>query len=661
MIPSVPTRLGKYDLIARIAKGGMAEIYLARQHGMVGFSRLVVVKRILPHLAEEHQFVRMFFEEARVAALVSHPNVVQIFDVDQFEGNYYIAMEYINGPSISTVVQEARRRGTVLPFQMAAEIIQQACNGLHAAHELVDEAGTRLEIVHRDVSPHNLMITDTGLVKLVDFGIAKAQDSAVRTRTGNIKGKYPYMSPEQCRGEPLDRRTDIFSLGVVFFELVVGQRLFRRNTELMTLKAITEDPIPRVWEIQPEVPRAISDIIHRALERDRESRYATAAEMGAAVQDTLATLSVKTSQALLGKYLKTELKDLLARRSAAIQKVSESSQSGANIPIVDALESDEQPSGSSNLEEPLPDLPEVNSRHRLPLRKIVIVSLCVLLLALGSGLAFSLLRTPSRPPGPALLFGMAPSFPAEVAQAEMVPLLRFLEQKLGRRLELHVAKDYRTLREELVVGKLAFAHLPPLPYVLARHQNRLLTPLVIHIYEGTRTYQGLIVTREGGGIQEISQLRDKRFCYVDAESTSGYLLPRYHLRKMKIDPDKFFHATRFSGDHIKVMKDILAHKCEAGAVYSGAKNVASRHGIAAMQIQDLTTTGTLPHEVICASSKLPDKLVKRMRQALLEMDMERDLGRKRVGSNLPISGFQPIRQAEFDFVESVARSEGFIK
>jgi serine/threonine protein kinase len=210
MVEQAFAQLGKYEIVARLTTGGMAEIFLARQSAVGAFSRLVVVKSILPHLAEEPRFVEMFIEEARLASQINHPNVVHIFDVDQHQQTFYIAMEYIDGLSVGSICRRARKQGQLPPIPIAAEIVAQACDGLHAAHELRDGKGQLLGLVHRDISPHNLMIAKTGVVKLVDFGIAKAKTTAIKTRTGDLKGKYPYMSPEQALSEPLDRRADIF-------------------------------------------------------------------------------------------------------------------------------------------------------------------------------------------------------------------------------------------------------------------------------------------------------------------------------------------------------------------------------------------------------------------------------------------------------------------
>jgi serine/threonine-protein kinase len=658
-----PARLGKYDLVARIAKGGMAEIYLARQRGMVGFSRLVVVKRILPHLAEEAEFVAMFMEEARLAALINHPNVVQIYDVGQHEGNYYIAMEFINGPSLGVISRTARRERRALPYPIAAEIVAQACEGLHAAHELTDEAGRPLNLIHRDVSPHNLMITADGAVKLVDFGIAKAQDTSVKTHTGKIKGKYPYMSPEQCRGDPMDRRSDIFSLGIAFHELVVGARLFKRSTDLMVLKAITEEPIPDPREAQPGIPVEISDLILRAMERDPRDRFSTAEELGGAIRRALGRLQVKSSPRMLATYLQANFGELIGRREQAIKQVLELRATGGAPPLVSGLDegsfSTAGPTGSTeDGEVPVASVAPVRRRS---LRRPVLLSLLVILLAAGAGVGYRFLRAPARPTGETLYLGLPPSFPAEVSHKELAPFVRYLEQRLERPVELVVSKDYDGLRTMLLEGKLHMGNLPALQFVLARHQRPKLRPLVTHTIEGALSYQSYLITRDDSAIDSLERLRGKRFCYSDRGSTSGYLLPRFFLRRRGLDPDRLFSEVRFSGDHLSVMKDIIAGRCEAGAVYSMAMLGARNLGVANSRLRLLAVAGRVPYDIICVPPRVSQRLSDRIRRALLDLDPERDLGRKSVGPTFRIDGFVKPRLSDFALVERAARSEGLIE
>ncbi len=277
----VGSHLGKYEIIKRLATGGMAEIFLARVSGLPGFQKMVVIKRILPQLATKTDFVEMFLDEARIAATLQHPNVVQMYDVGVVDGNYFIAMEYLHGEDVRSLSRTLHRQDKKLPLEHALNIVIGVASGLHYAHEKVGFDGKPLEIVHRDVSPQNIIVTYDGAVKLLDFGIAKASNRFGETRFGTLKGKVPYMSPEQCRGEPLDRRSDIFSLGIMLYELTLGKRLYQGKSDFEVLKQIVEGTVTRPRELDAEYPPALEEIVMRALEKEKEKRYQTARDIQA--------------------------------------------------------------------------------------------------------------------------------------------------------------------------------------------------------------------------------------------------------------------------------------------------------------------------------------------------------------------------------------------
>ena len=272
-------KFGKYQLIAHLASGGMAEIFLARQRGIGGFEKLLVIKKILPHLAKEEVFVQMFLDEARIAAQLNHQNVVQIYDLGCEESQYFIAMEYLEGESLSALMRKSRKVGRPIPPYLAAGITMQVCDGLHHAHSMETPDGQPLNVVHRDVNPQNIFVLYSGLVKVVDFGIAKAAKRFSQTSTGMLKGKYAYMSPEQVMGLALDSRSDVYSMGVVLWELLTGRRLFRSTSELEILKTIAEQEPPPPSSLLPSIPKELEDICMRALKRSRNLRYQSAGEM----------------------------------------------------------------------------------------------------------------------------------------------------------------------------------------------------------------------------------------------------------------------------------------------------------------------------------------------------------------------------------------------
>ncbi len=264
---------GKFHLVGKLATGGMAEVFLAKVDGPAGFQKTLVLKRILPHLAEDERFVEMFLNEARLAARLNHPNIVTIFELGEEEDSYFIAMEYIDGPNLRTLGRSAARSGRPIPVEHAAKIISLACEGLGFAHDFADDSGQPLNLIHRDVSPDNILLSRAGGVKVVDFGIVKAANQSHLTQTGTIKGKLSYMAPEQARGMPLDRRADIFSLGVVLYELIAGMKPFDSTSEVAALQAILFAPPAPLLEKRPDCPPALSAIIERALQKDREDRY----------------------------------------------------------------------------------------------------------------------------------------------------------------------------------------------------------------------------------------------------------------------------------------------------------------------------------------------------------------------------------------------------
>jgi len=271
------SRFGVYELLHEIARGGMAELYLARLHGYGGFERWLAIKRILPHLAHDQIFVDMFLNEARITALLQHRNICEVFDLCKAGDELLLVMEYLYGVTWDALCKVIPRDAWGL--RLVAGVLAQACDGLHYAHTHCDPDGAPFHIVHRDVSPQNLLITTGGECKVLDFGVAKIANAPTSTRTGVLKGKVPYMSPEQLAGAPLDGRADVWALGVLLWEALAGRRLFDRETEFTSWRAITEEDVPPI-AAEGGYPPAIDRVIARALERDRERRYPTARALG---------------------------------------------------------------------------------------------------------------------------------------------------------------------------------------------------------------------------------------------------------------------------------------------------------------------------------------------------------------------------------------------
>jgi len=278
-------RGGRYEKIAEIASGGMATVYLGRALGAAGFERLVAIKEMHRHIASEDEFVEMFLDEARLAARIHHPNVVATLDVGSDQDGLFLVMEFVEGPSLQQMLKHLhRQRGEKLPIDIALRIFLDALEGLHAAHELTGEGGAPLHLVHRDVSPQNVLVSTDGIAKLTDFGVARAESRLFTTKAGNIKGKVPYMAPEQATAKPVDRRTDVFAAGSVLWEMLAGKRLIKADSEVAMIFQVTEvvPDSPRVE--RPEIPMPIAAACLRALEKQAVHRYATAAEFAEALE-----------------------------------------------------------------------------------------------------------------------------------------------------------------------------------------------------------------------------------------------------------------------------------------------------------------------------------------------------------------------------------------
>jgi TonB family protein len=277
---SGPDRFGQYEILERIASGGMAELYKAKRTGVEGFQKIVAIKKILPHLADDEEFVTMFADEAKLAAQLNHPNIIHIYDLGKIQaGGYFIAMEHVDGRDLRAIQQAGREMGVPLPVPLAVYVASKVASALDYAHRRRDAEGRELNIVHRDVSPQNILISYEGDIKLCDFGIAKAASKASKTQSGALKGKIRYMSPEQAWGKPIDRRSDLFSLGVVLHELLTGERLFRGDTDINILEKVRSAEVPPPSRANPEVPHNLDAVVLKALAREPDDRYANASDL----------------------------------------------------------------------------------------------------------------------------------------------------------------------------------------------------------------------------------------------------------------------------------------------------------------------------------------------------------------------------------------------
>lgn len=270
----------RYRVVEKLESGGMAEVFRAESEGLQGFRKQVAIKRVLPHLSEKKKFIAMFLDEARLSAQLSHSNCVQVFDIGVGDNAFFIVMEYVDGANLKSIAESVKKQGKDFPVAAAAWIAHEICKGLTYAHELTDPNGVPLQLVHRDMSPPNVLITKYGEVKIVDFGLAKASSQLEKSEPGIIKGKFSYLSPEAAMGQEVDSLTDIFAVGIILWELLAGQRLFLGDTDFQTVKKVQQAVVPPISQINRKVPPELERIVNKSLAKDMKARYATARELG---------------------------------------------------------------------------------------------------------------------------------------------------------------------------------------------------------------------------------------------------------------------------------------------------------------------------------------------------------------------------------------------
>jgi predicted Ser/Thr protein kinase len=321
-------KLDRYELLTPLAYGGMASVWLARFGGRLGFERLVVVKMILPQYSQDPRFQQMFLDEARIASRIEHSNVARILDVGEHEGNYFIVMEWVDGDSLSKLIRGVEQQARRVPAGIALKICADAAAGLHAAHTLKDRDGTLLGVVHRDVSPQNLLIANTGATMLIDFGVAKARDRvSAETSAGQLKGKIRYMAPEQARGLAMDHRADVWALGAILYELFAGAPPYDGTNEVATLHKLTSGQAPP--PLPPETPAAVHAIIARSLAFQPDDRYSTALEMNLALESAMVEIGESTSMAMVAHYTGHLLADRKQARKTAVDAALARANAGA--------------------------------------------------------------------------------------------------------------------------------------------------------------------------------------------------------------------------------------------------------------------------------------------------------------------------------------------
>jgi serine/threonine-protein kinase len=434
--------LGRYELLLPIARGGMASVWAARLRGTRGFQKMVAIKTMLPGLVDDLHFERMFLDEASLASQVRHPHVIEILDLGEADRILYLVMEWVDGEPLNIIMKYAATRGGI-PLAIAVSITAQACRGLHAAHELRDENGTLVGLVHRDVSPQNVLLTYEGVIKVVDFGVAKATSRASNeTEAGQLKGKIAYMSPEQLRGERIDRRTDVFAVGILLYMMTTGTHPFRGDDQGQTIKRISDDaPVVAPSAIVPGFPPGLESVIMQALAKDASKRYPTANDMLIGLTRALPPSMRPSTDEEVAEFLRALLPDRLEKRKAAIKAALEAAdrrEAGKSVPkisdsdapdneaptVLEGLVSSRENTPST--EEGQHSLPGATSREAepaeqdspgAPRRSAIRTALSIAAIAAtGAGLALLL----SRRVGPAVVASAAPPTVVSVATPSAV-------------------------------------------------------------------------------------------------------------------------------------------------------------------------------------------------------------------------------------------------
>jgi serine/threonine-protein kinase len=447
----LPKRIGRYEILGELAAGGMAEILLARVSGPGSFRRALVIKRILRSYAGTELFVRMFLDEARIVASLQHPNVVHVQELGEHEGEAFLVMEYVAGENAASLLKRAVAANQPLDPRLAAHVMAEAAAALHAAHELVDDEGRPQHLVHRDVSPQNLLVSYDGHVKLVDFGVAHFAQRSTKTVPGELKGKFEYMSPEQGLGRDLDRRSDLFSAGIVLYELSTGRRLFKRPSVVKTIDAICREPVTPPSRVLPGYPPALEAIVMRALAKDPNDRFATGAELRRALLEVVRDLPNPVEA--LSEKMHALFADRIAEKNEMLRHV-DAGDAVAYVPPGETDESVDVPTAPETVvDAAVPALPPPRSSRTSALSLLLVLAIAVAAVAV-----FVAMRSPVR-------FGNAPAASAGTSAATSAATI-------GSADTASAAPGMVTLRVETK---------PPGAQVLVGGTDRGLTPAEIRL------------------------------------------------------------------------------------------------------------------------------------------------------------------------------------
>ncbi len=625
---------GKYRLGRLIGEGGMGAVYEAEHTGL----RIRVAVKLLNELfLTDPSAIQRFTREAQTAAAIRHPNVVEVTDTGaDAEGMPFIVMELLDGESLSSLL----RREKILPPPVAVNIALQMLSGLAAAHDK--------GVIHRDLKPGNILLARTNgnicQVKILDFGISKffTEGSYLDvTATGAVIGTPRFMAPEQARGQgDLDGRVDLYAVGVLLFRMVTGRLPFAAKTPDEIIKAILAGKITSPRKIRPSISPDLERVILKAMAPKRENRYSCAREFYSDLfrimpeADTVTTIPIAT------------------------QTTHQTTPTPLNL----------YPGAEGNLSLRLSDAntkpagPNALRARRMSTRiKWMLFTLLLVGVGVPSGLYFGMKNTPSMTSitggiqyaGPPIRLGITRYLPKNQLVNEHRNLVQYLSHRLKRKVELIVHEDYIDLSAQLTSGSLDVAALSAYAYVKAKRLQPNLHLIATHQTESGTSYEGYIVSKAETGIRSLEDLKGKVFCYVSPTSTSGYLFPRAVFRQHKIDPDRGFKATRFTGDHLAALKALESGACDGAAVFAGIFFEAKKHGMPPEKFTILAATARIPYDAYCVPPTFSSDMTQKISKALLALVPGSDLAKKILGEKSRIIGFVEARDSDYDPVRQI--------
>lgn len=612
----MPSTIGRYQIVDRLATGGMADVFL-----VVALdddqAEPLVLKRILPHLAQDNTFIHMFLQEARIAMAVVHPNVVQIHRLSEHQGLPFLVMDFVDGLTFRQLSRAADEVRRPIPLPVAMDLITQACTGAHAVHQTQIDGLT--EIVHRDLCPHNLMVDLDGTVRLLDFGIAKAAQGMDTTRTGVLKGKTAYLAPEQVRSGPVDRRTDLWSLSVVAWELLSGTRLFKDVAEYDVLQRIVQGDLPRLDAVRPDLPSALVETVHHSLHPDPERRFPDALALRQALLSAAERADMRPDR----HQTRTLVRTLAANAPPAAEPVPSSVPPRTSLPIPTA-------------EPPAP--------RRTGAWIAVFALLTVLVFGASAGVGAWYSATVPLDGDPITLT-FAPILPPARMAEELEPLRRDLERAVSRPIHLQIAPSYGAAGNLLTAGRTDVAVLPPQLYLQVRASlGSDLTPLAMTEVDRARGVDGVLIAHQDQPWEGAESVRGATLCLTDPSSATGYALPRRWLRDRGLDLERDLAGIHLSGDHHRVITDVAEGRCAFGAVYSGALRGAVDTQVPVHLTRQVQITGHTPNDAVCAGPHTDPQLVRSLRDALLAWTPDGGA----LGASQRLTGFVALDDGDYD-------------